>query len=197
MTPWEGNFGSFVERMRAEIHRNMPEKGTSWRNMSNAELLQLMKRYINQENWVAVANIAFMVCTMKKKYYCPVCKEEYESEDALKPCPKGHTHYEMIAVADAEMKGDQKVSGWNVCIEIDQKLLDFFAWYLQRQGITFGEYLTQAILCDITSNICSCGCGKIGSIEGDEEFKIPTKFQPFIQMINEGKYDEIGKLVKK
>jgi hypothetical protein len=58
---WMKSLTEFKEAMNHKILENMGEKGLSWRQMSNEELLPLFQKYIERRDFVSVANIAFML----------------------------------------------------------------------------------------------------------------------------------------
>lgn len=58
---WFKNLTKFKKQMAKKIEDNAFEKGYSWREMSNEQLLPLIQKYIERRNFVSVANIAFML----------------------------------------------------------------------------------------------------------------------------------------
>lgn len=78
---WANNFEDFKEEMYSKILDNLEEKSTSWRDkeipIKNSEefffqstevfLKNKMKEYTEADQWVSVANIAFMLWERRKK----------------------------------------------------------------------------------------------------------------------------------
>lgn len=71
---YKQNISRFNAEMFAKIVANMKEKGLSWRNMSNEQLLPLIQKYLEKRDYVSVANIAFMLWenALKRKLRQPI-----------------------------------------------------------------------------------------------------------------------------
>ena len=55
------NLTEFTKQMGKKIEDNAFEKGYSWRQMTNEQLLPLFQKYMERRDWVSVGNIAFML----------------------------------------------------------------------------------------------------------------------------------------
>lgn len=55
------NLDDFVKEMIRRIEQSWPEKGISWRNMQKDRMVGLIQKYTERQDWVSVANIAFML----------------------------------------------------------------------------------------------------------------------------------------
>jgi hypothetical protein len=61
MADWIVNLRKFERMIEISIQKNMPEKGTSWREMSYEDLLMLLQDFGLKKQWHKVAAIAFML----------------------------------------------------------------------------------------------------------------------------------------
>ena len=55
------HFDKFTDLMFNKIIANLPEKGVSYKEMTDTELKKLLGKYFEREDFVSVANICFMI----------------------------------------------------------------------------------------------------------------------------------------
>jgi len=55
------SFDRFTDNMATKLIDNIPEKDTSFRVMDDAELKNLIAKYLKRKDYTSVANIAFML----------------------------------------------------------------------------------------------------------------------------------------
>jgi hypothetical protein len=58
---WKRRLEKFKVKMVNKIELKIPEKGLTWQNSKNEFLIECLIQHLRAENWVDVANLAFML----------------------------------------------------------------------------------------------------------------------------------------
>ncbi len=59
----------FTDEMKAELYANIREKGDSWKTCGTQFLINKIKENTDAQNWVNVANFAFMLRDLEREFW--------------------------------------------------------------------------------------------------------------------------------
>ena len=69
----------FNSEMENELVKHIPQKGDSWKTCGTEYLIKKLHEHAEAQDWVGVANFAFMLRDLERDYKKPVTEPEWRT----------------------------------------------------------------------------------------------------------------------